>query len=143
MTSKLIETFDMSPSDVGKKAVKQYKKEMTEIITNENLTEHDEFMSNMSEETTRMAKELYSIALDGEPRHAAEILNSVANLMRLAFDAENSKLEKRTKLLEVELKVRKLDHDLKNEDPNQMPSNMVSREDLMQLLQAKSEESDK
>lgn len=65
---------------------------------------HDDEMDKFSNDAKQYSEEIFQLGMDVEPRHSAEMFNASANMLKIAIDAKNAKIEKKVKFLELELK---------------------------------------
>ena len=123
MNKKLEETFDLpqeeSKADIAKEMnenstslKKEVKRETAKSILDvDDINDHDEKMDMYATSSFSYAQNIYELGMDIEPRHGAEMFNAAANMMKVALDAKNAKIDKRLKLYELELKKQKLELD--------------------------------
>lgn len=148
MNKKLEETFDLPPAEPTKEDIKELKENSTSlkkeikretaksILDVEDINDHDEKMDMYATSSFAYAQNIYELGMDIEPRHGAEMFNAAANMMKVALDAKNAKIDKRLKLYELELKKQKLELDKSRTTGGfveQYDSDMVvaTREDLL------------
>lgn len=140
MTKRLIETFDMDSEETNiedlmaeaKELKLSTKSEISELISAENVTRHDEEVNKYANKGFELAKEAAELAMNSEPRHAAELYNSASSLLKMALDAQNAQIDKKTKLLELELKKQKLEFEMKgNQIDHDEHGEYANREDIL------------
>lgn len=141
MTKKLEKEFGLAPleelKEKGSVVTKDVaKQKVSVVIDDESLTEHDDKMDLYAEEAHQYGKDIMDLGMGVEPRHSAEMFNAAAKMLQVAMDAKNSKLEKRLKLYDLELKRRKLEmEEARNNSGNienyDDGSVYASREDLL------------
>lgn len=143
---KLEEIFDLpSVSDVvdtsdvknALDTAKEIKKNLPTILDDVDMAEHDVVMDDYADDAYQHAKDIVDLGMSSEPRHSADLFQAAANMMRLALDSKNSKVDKRLKMYELELKKKKLELDerkLAALEPAEIDMNgriFADREDLM------------
>jgi len=105
---QLEETFDLprledlvkSPVETSLEASKQLAKD----YKNTDAAElHDNEMDEIAGLALEYGKTLNDLAMSGELRHAGEIFNASATMLKVALDARNSKMERKLKQLKLEL----------------------------------------
>ena len=143
MSKSLEKTFNLPEQeqakdliDSSKELKKEVSKEMAQsILDEEHISDHDRKMDEFSQEAHQYAKDIMDLGMDVEARHAAEMFNAAANMIKIAHDSKNSKIDKRLKLYELELKRQKLEIEkqryLNFNDIGDDGSDYVSREDLL------------
>lgn len=73
---------------------------------------HDEEMDEIANLAVEYGKTLHDLGLNVEIRNAGEIFNASSNMLKIAVDAKNLKVEKKLKLLKLELDRLKLDRSM-------------------------------
>ncbi len=146
MTKKLEEIFNLPTTsevieDDVKNALdtaKNIKKELPTILDDVNMMAHDVVMDNYADDAYQHAKDIVDLGMTAEPRHSADLFQAAANMMKVALDSKNSKVDKRLRMYELELKKKKLELDerrLAQTEPAQIDMNdgrvFADREDLM------------
>lgn len=70
---------------------------------------HDEEMDEIAGLAVEYGKTLHELGMNVEVKHAGEIFTASSNMLKVALDARNSKMEKKLKMLRLELDRLKLD----------------------------------
>ena len=70
---------------------------------------HDQEMDEISEIALEYGKSLHDLGMSVEVKNAGEIFTASSNMIKIALDARNLKMEKKLKLLKLELDRLKLD----------------------------------
>ena len=118
MTKKLEEIFDLpSVADVvdtedvknALKTAKNIKQNLPTILDDVDMAHHDVVMDDYADDAYTHAKDIIDLGMTSEPRHSAELFQAAANMLRIALDSKNSKVDKRLKMYELELKKKKLE----------------------------------
>ena len=136
MTKKLEDTFNIESMKIEeireeKRELMKTKREITDMLA-DNINVHDTEVDKYANKSFELAKDAADLAMNSEPRHAAELFNSASSLIKTALDAQNAQIDKKAKLLELEMKKRKLDHDLTGGMMEDLQSGeYASREDIL------------
>lgn len=70
---------------------------------------HDDEMDELAEMAIDAHKTLQDLGMNVEIRHAGEIFSSSSQMLKIAVDARNSKVDKKLKLLKLQLDKMKID----------------------------------
>jgi len=70
---------------------------------------HDTEMDELANLAIQAHKDLQELGMNVEVRHAGEIFSSSSAMLKIAVDAKNNKVEKKLKLLKLQLDKLKLD----------------------------------
>ena len=119
MTKKLEEIFDLPttseviPEETEVKnalaTAKKFKDQLPTILDDVDMAKHDVVMDDYADDAYEHAKDIVDLGMTAEPRHSADLFQAAANMMRIALDSKNSKVDKRLKMYELELKKKKLE----------------------------------
>lgn len=112
MNSRLSEVFNL-PKE-SKEEMHEIRKDVAEqkakaILDPETLDHHDDNMESYSIDAYRWAKDIMDLGMSVDPKHSAEMFNAAANMLKVAFESQNSKVDKRVKLYDLDLKRRKIE----------------------------------
>lgn len=136
---KLEDTFDLPPlEEVTASADPQHLVDASEkLATNyeqlDHVAVHDEEMDEISDLAVEYGKSLHDLGMSVEVKHAGEIFTASSNMLKIAMEARNSKMEKKLKLLKLELDRLKLDRTMP-EVSEQVNSEQVTVLDRNTLL---------
>lgn len=78
--------------------------------------QHDEEMDELAAMAIDAHKNLQDLGMNVEIRHAGEIFSSSSQMLKIAVDARNSKVDKKLKLLKLQLDKMKIDMAAKKDD---------------------------
>lgn len=111
---KLEQTFDLPPltqeCDTSADPLLKVVDELKDTWQQQNPEQlHDEEMDEIASLAVEYGKTLHDLGMSVEVKHAGEIFNASGNMLKVALDARNAKMEKRLKLLKLELDRIKLD----------------------------------
>jgi len=149
MTKKLSELFDLpqdtDTDDVGEDA--QPEQPSTEIVTQETmhnlekidsalpaikgLDAADKEMDDIAQLAIDSYKDLMDLGMNVEARVASEILGSASQFLGHAITAKNAKINKKLKMLDLQLKKAKLDQDSGDPDATPGEGKMLDRNELL------------
>ena len=77
---------------------------------------HDDEMNELADLAIQAHKDLQDLGMNVEIRHAGEIFSSSSAMLKIAVDAKNLKVEKKLKLLKLQLDKMKIDLTFKGDD---------------------------
>ena len=80
-----------------------------QVAEGDHFALHDHEMDEIAELAVEYGKTLHDLGLQAEVKHAGEIFTASGNMLKIAVDARNAKMEKKLKLLRLELDRLKLD----------------------------------
>lgn len=159
MTKKLQELFELPEND--DRSITIPLPENAEEITTEaydtlqkieealpqvkGLEAADGEMDNLAELATNSYKDLVDLGMQVDSRYASEIFNAASSMLGHAITAKTAKINKKLKMLDLQLKKATLDQKLasKNEEVESTPlgeGKALDRNELLKMLSNKSEE---
>lgn len=94
---------------------------------------HDEEMDEIAQLALEYGKSLHDLGMNVEVKHAGEIFNASGNMLKIASDARNAKMEKKLKLMKLELDRVKLER-MAPERPELIENSQVTVLDRNELL---------
>lgn len=165
MTQKLSDLFDLpQDEDDVTDAEEIIVAPSTEIVTQESMNNlekidaalpaikgleaADKEMDDIAEMAIGSYKDLIDLGMNVEARVASDILGSASQFLGHAITAKQAKINKKLKMLDLQLKKAKMDQDaVKNGDPDATPTaegRMLDRNELLAevLKQAREAEED-
>lgn len=97
---------------------------------------HDEEMDELAELAIQAHKDLQDLGMNVEIRHAGEIFSSSSQMLKIAVDAKNSKVDKKLKMLKLQLDKLKMDRSYKptTTDTVEGKATMLDRNELLKQL---------
>jgi len=150
---KLEELFDLPPTEKNNSVIptiaenKLHLAELDETIdkidnalpTVRGLDATDQEMDELAGLATGTYKDLMDLGFQVDSRFAAEIFSVASNMLGHAITAKTAKLDKKLKIIDLQLKKMRLDQNVKSEEPAggamQTAQGMVlSRNDLLERL---------
>jgi hypothetical protein len=156
MTKKLTELFELEEdnSSVNEEMIQHAE---IDIITTEaydtlskienalpqvrGLEASDTEMDELAKTATDSYKDLMDLGMQVDSRFAAEIFNSASSMLGHAITAKTAKINKKLKMLDLQLKKAQLDHKIasKTEEIESTPlgeGNLVDRNELLKSILA-------
>lgn len=126
MTSKLEETFNLAPMHIEDESTESNQnlsmEDFLDNVTLENidkidaalpairdLTASDKEFDDIAELATQGYKDLTDLGMNVEIRYGAEIFGAASNLLGHALTAKKNKVEKKLKIVELQLRKLRLD----------------------------------
>jgi hypothetical protein len=119
--SKLSETFDMpnNTREIEQDHIDELldqAKSIEKMAALGDVDDHDVEMDEISEMAVSAHKDLLELGMNVDTRTAGEILGTSATMLKIAMDARNSKMDKKLKLIKLQMDKMKLDHAMAKED---------------------------
>lgn len=130
MTKKLEELFNLPSSDATAEEAEQVIEENRDIITEVNLaidkidaalpTVHnldtgDTELDELAQLAQSKAEDLIDLGMNVEPRFSGVILQTAGVMLGHAITAKTAKLDKKLKMVQLQLAKAKLDHQIKKD----------------------------
>ena len=105
--------------------------------------QHDVEMDELADLAIQAHKDLQDLGMAVEVRHAGEIFSSSSQMLKIAVDAKNNKVEKKLKLLKLQLEKMRLDKTFNN-DQNTLQGTVTSmdRTEIIKHLKQMQNESE-
>ena len=97
---------------------------------------HDREMDELAEMAIKAHQDLQDLGMNVEIRHAGEIFSSSSQMLKIAVDAKNAKVDKKLKMLKLQLDKLKLDRTTKAADSDALDvkATMMDRNELLKQL---------
>ena len=139
------ETTSMEPSiEEVSEALSQAKDLEKQFKKMDHYDKHDEEMDELAELAINAHKDLQDLGMNVEIRHAGEIFASSGTMLKIAVDAKNNKVEKKLRLLKLQLEKMKIDLTFKKDDDSVDGTAIkLDRNELIKQLKQINDESDK
>ena len=156
MTRKLEELFELPPAedapeaDAGTPAAQDLRSQLQILDENidkvdaalpgvRGLESSDEEMDGLAELAKDSYKDLMDLGMQVDSRFASEIFSVASNMLGHAITAKTAKLDKKLKIIDLQLKKMRLDQNIKPEAPggDAIPTAqgmVLSRNDLLERL---------
>ncbi len=157
MTKKLEELFELpqQEKEINESLIEkaEYDAITTETLNNlekienalpqvKGLEASDGEMDELASLATSSYKDLMDLGMQVDSRFASEIFNSASSMLGHAITAKTAKLNKKLKMIELQLKKAQLDHKMseKTEELDNTPvgtGQALDRNELLKMLNAK------
>lgn len=151
MTRKLEELFDLpttAPETDSVPAVNETRATLAQIddaidkIDNalpavRGLDASDKEMDDLAQLAQDSYKDLMDLGMNVDSRFASEIFSVASNMLGHAITAKQAKMNKKLKMIELQMKKMKLDHDIQGEDTPDTPTaqgQVLNRNDILERL---------
>jgi hypothetical protein len=119
MTKNLEKLFDLPSNEINDMSTDELKENLRELDTIDekmksvlDLSSSDAEMDEIASKAMDTFKDLMDLGMNVDARAAAPIFEAATKLMGHAVVAKSSKIDKKLKLLDLELKKRRLDHQI-------------------------------
>ena len=98
--------------------------------------EHDKEMDELADLAIKAHIDLQDLGMNVEIRHAGEIFSSSSQMLKIAVDAKHNKIDKKLKMLKLQLDKLKLDRATKKPDDNPLDvkATLMDRNELLKQL---------
>lgn len=140
---KLEEAFDLPDMDAViqasqeevKAALEQAEEIEKEFDRIDHFDQHDQEMDELAGLAIQAHKDLQELGMNVEVKHAGEIFSSSSQMLKIAVDAKNLKVEKKLKMLRLQIDKMRLDK-ASGTDPNVLPGTAVAmdRNEILKQL---------
>jgi hypothetical protein len=78
----------------------------------------DKEFDDLANKSLKAYEDLMDLGMNVEVRYSSKIFETAANMMKNAIDAKAAKIDKKLRIVDLQLKKQKLDQDLKKGDDN-------------------------
>jgi len=162
MTRKLEELFNLPPTtEEVEAAVPSIAENRTAIQTLDDaidkidaalpavrgLESTDQEMDDLAKKATDSYDELMSLGMQVDSRFAAEIFSVASNMLGHAITAKTAKLDKKLKMIDLQMKKMRLDQQQLDKDPEataqQGQGHVLSRNELLERILGKNQNAQK
>jgi phage I-like protein len=113
-------------SDEVHAALEQAEEIEKEFEKIDHFDQHDEEMDELAELAKQAHKDLQELGMNVEVKHAGEIFSSSSQMLKIAVDAKNLKVEKKLKLLKLQLDKMRIDRMGSSESSNTVDGTAVA-----------------
>ena len=139
MTKKLEETFNIEPVEEKVKEETteetptiEESKELTELLYSElkttekidsalplvsDLNQHDKEMDDIHQMALDAFNDLVQLGMNVEVHAGAKLLETANQMLKTAMEAKDSKVDRKLKMINLQLQKAKLDHNVKKSSP--------------------------
>lgn len=114
----LNEAEPIKPSEDDLQTALERAKELENQVSKiDGFDRHDDEMDELAGMAIQAHKDLQDLGMNVEIRHAGEIFSSSSQMLKIAVDAKNLKVEKKLKLLKLQLERIRMDRALPQDNP--------------------------
>jgi hypothetical protein len=159
MTRKLEELFDLPPSGSESEPAEPDSVPTTQLALKEidatidkidealpavrGLDASDAEMDELASKAQETFDNLMDLGFNVDSRYASEIFAVAGTMLGHALTAKTAKLNKKLKMVELQMKKVKLDRDVQGEEPAQTAHGQVlSRNDLLEMIKGSRDQKD-
>lgn len=162
MTKKLEELFGFDQLEQTEETVEQTVNETRTAIVEiddaidkidaalpgvRDLNSSDDELDDIAKKATETFENLTDLGFNVDSRYAAELFAVAGTMLGHALTAKQTKLQKKLKVIELQMKKLKLDQDAakaKGEDPDveKAEGQVLSRNDLLEMLKSNQDQKD-
>jgi len=154
MTRKLEELFDLEdveqPTEEeyveGVKALDEIEQQLPASQSITDLSTSDQEMDDLASKAVKHYDDLMDLGMNVEPRFSAPIFDAASKLLGHAITAKTSKIDKKLKALDLDIKRRRLEMQekqakLNDEEENNGVARELDRNALLEILRNKDNDS--
>jgi hypothetical protein len=155
MTRKLEELFDLSENQAldsdeykqGLEVLDDLDQQLPVNVDITDLSTSDQEMDELAKKAVDHYQDLMDLGMNVEPRFSAPIFEAATKLLGHAITAKTSKIDKKLKAIDLDLKRRRLElqekqANLSNDDDNEGTARELDRNALLEMLRNKSQNKD-
>jgi len=107
-----------------------------QLSTARGKDEHDVEMDHLADLAIKAHMDLQDLGMNVELRHAGEIFSSSSQMLKIAVDAKNAKVDKKLKMLKLQLDKLKMDRAIKtpSSEAVDVKATLMDRNELLKQL---------
>ena len=98
------------------------------------LTNADVELDDIASKALESYEELMRLGMNVQDVHAGRIFDNAANMLKVALDSKSAKIDKKLKMVDLQLKRQKLDQDLDPDQANNPNQQIFNRNDLLKFI---------
>ena len=98
------------------------------------LTNADVELDDIASKALESYEELMRLGMNVQDVHAGRIFDNAANMQKVALDSKSTKIDKKLKMVDLQLKRQKLDQDLDPDQANNPNQQIFNRNDLLKFI---------
>jgi hypothetical protein len=145
---EILETIDpqqaLAESTEILNALSNSEKLDTALTSVSGISEHDDQMDDIAEKAIDSYQTLMTLGMNVSDAHAGRIFESSNLMLETALKARDSKINRKLKTLELQLKKARLDHDIKvatgaSKDDDDDKGTVFDRNELLRIITQESE----
>ena len=154
MTKRLEELFDLPENQAldseeykqGLEALEELDQQLPENVDITDLSNSDREMDELANKAVVHYQDLMDLGMNVEPRFSAPIFEAATKLLGHAITAKTSKIDKKLKAIDLDLKRRRLELQEKQAnitpDSDEGSAREIDRNSLLELLRNKGQNKD-
>jgi fructose-1,6-bisphosphatase/inositol monophosphatase family enzyme len=103
---------------------------------------HDTEMDEIAQQAVDSYEQLMMLGMNMTDMAAGQVFNNAANMLKIALEAKDSKVNRKLKQIDLMLKKARLDQQEKKNDPDvqEVQATMFDRNELLKMISGKAEE---
>ena len=134
-TKEVMKNVDPKTAAALKKSYAEFDKVAAALPQVKGLDTVGEEMDDIATKAMDTYKDLMDLGMNVESRYSGRIFEVAASMMRNAVDAKAAKMEKKLKMVELQLKKRKLDQESGGEEPIEAEGSIIfDRNELLKRI---------
>jgi len=98
------------------------------------LADSDIELDDIATKALESYEELMRLGMNVQDVHAGRIFDNAANMLKVALDSKSAKIDKKLKMVDLQLKRQKLDQDLDPDQANNPNQQIFNRNDLLKFI---------
>jgi len=98
------------------------------------LADSDIELDDIATKALESYEELMRLGMNVQDVHAGRIFDNAANMLKVALDSKSTKIDKKLKMVDLQLKRQKLDQDLDPDQANNPNQQIFNRNDLLKFI---------
>lgn len=98
------------------------------------LTDADVEFDDIATKALESYEELMRLGMNVQDVHAGRIFDNAANMLKVALDSKSAKIDKKLKMVDLQLKRQKLDQDLDPDQASNPNQQIFNRNDLLKFI---------
>lgn len=129
------DTIQANPNDL-QAALERAKELESQVSKIDGFDKHDEEMDDLAGMAIEAHKNLQELGMNVEIRHAGEIFSSSSQMLKIAVDAKNLKVEKKLRLLRLQLDQMRIEKMVKQDANDEIAgtATKLDRTELVKML---------
>ena len=131
-----VQIADASPEEATQDALSNLDKINSALPAVKGLEASDSEMDELATKAVESYNDLMNLGMNVEARYASDILSVASNMLGHAITAKTAKANKKLKMIELQLKNRRLDQYDSQKDPNEFEAGEGKLLDRNEILKA-------
>ena len=104
------------------------------------MESHDSEMDDIAQQAVDSYEQLMSLGMNMTDMAAGQVFNNAANMLKIALEAKDSKVNRKLKQIDLMLKKARLDHQTEKNNPDsaqEVQATMFDRNELLKMISNK------